>query len=191
MQKNLNLNQTDLYAVLGLERHYYLDLNLIEEAFRRAAALSHPDQPTGSRALFQELQEATTTLRDPVKRLRYLAGIPEPSSLSLPPVAMKLFPNIIACLQTTDALLKKHQAASGTLAKALLTEELLQERRNLQQALQQVKTWESSLQHQLQTWDIMKISPSSEELLKLANQFTFAQRWLKQLQERELLLKTI
>jgi len=185
------ISGTDPYVVLGMARRFYLDPNVIEEAFRRTAAQHHPDQATGSTASFQELQEAAIILRDPAKRLRFLAGIPEPRSLPLPPAAMELFPLVTDCLQKSESFAKKYQSASGALTKALLSEELLQERLALQQTLQQVEKWESSLQQQLQSWDASLAQPSLEELLELANQFTFAQRWLQQLRERELLLKTV
>ena len=185
------ISGTDPYSIIGLPRQFYFDSNVLEEAFRRAASQVHPDQATGSTAAFQRLQEAAAILRDPAKRLRYLAGISEPRSLSLPSAATEFFSLVIDCLEKTDPLIKKYQATTAALAKALLSQELLQRRRSVRQALEKISNWESSLHHQLQAWDASNQKPSSTELLELASQFTFAQRWLQQLSERDLLLKTV
>lgn len=185
------MSGTDPYALLKLPCRFHLDSSVIEEAFRRAAALHHPDQTSGSTTSFHQLQEAATILRNPAKRLRHFAGASEPRSLQLPSAAAELFPSIMKTLQQADHLIKKYQNSSGNLTKALMKRELLEEQNTIQNTLQQIETWHESLQQQLRNFDASETIPSSEELLELANQFTFVQRWEQQLRECEFTLTTL
>ncbi|MCX6958174.1 MAG: J domain-containing protein [Verrucomicrobiae bacterium] len=191
MSLNVIKGRTDPYGVLGLPRTFYLDLNAIEEAFRRSAALHHPDQAGGSTASFHELQEAATILRDPAKRLRYLASAPETSSIPLPAAATALFPTIVTQLQYSDVLLKKYQATQGSLAKAIMIDELVNTRLKINEVLSSVQQWQDDLAQKLRDLDTGASETSPQELLELANSFSFAQRWNQQLRERELMLTTL
>lgn len=179
------------FEVLNLQRQFHLDPNAIEETFRRTAALHHPDQAGGSTASFHELQEAAVILRDPAKRLRYLAGVAETSSIPLPAVATDLFPTIVTQLQSSDSLLKKYQATQGSLAKAIMINELLNARLKINEVLSSVQQWQETLEQKLRNLDTAPSEASPQELLELANSFSFAQRWDQQLSERELMLKTL
>ena len=189
MSLNVTKGRTDPYGVLGLSRAFHLDPNTIEEAFRRAAALCHPDQADGSTASFHKLQEAAAILRDPAKRLHYLAGTAETSSIPLPAVATDLFPTIVTQLQSSDSLLKKYQATQGSLAKAIMINELVNARLKINEVLSSVQQWQEALEQKLRDLDTAGGSP--QELLELANSFSFAQRWNQQLRERALMLTTL
>lgn len=180
----------DPFAALNLPRKFYFDSYVIEKTFRHAAASQHPDQAGGSTASFHELQEAANILRDPAKRLRYLAGAPETSSIPLPAAAMTLFPTIVTQLQCSDALLKKYQATQGSLAKAIMSDELVNARLKINEVLSSVQQWQEALEQKLRDLDATASASSSEALLELANSFSFAQRWDQQLRERALLLRT-
>jgi curved DNA-binding protein len=60
---------TDYYSILGLARGASPDE--IKRAYRKYASLYHPDKEGGSKAKFQELQQAYETLSDPNKRQQY------------------------------------------------------------------------------------------------------------------------
>ncbi len=184
-------NNVDPFKALEIEPSFYIDSDLIEDAFRRAASLAHPDQTTGSVKQFQELQEAISIIRDPVKRLRYFADAEEPKSSPLPSIAMELFSRVISSLQKCDTLVAKYQRAISTLAKMLLKTELLEIQQEIQHLFMRVEEWELSLQKELQHYDTIPATPSSKQLLELANQFNIAQRWLGELRERNLLLTTV
>ena len=191
MSLNVTKGRTDPYGLLGLPRAFYLDLNAIEEAFRRSAALHHPDQADGSTAFFHELQEAAAILRDPAKRLRYLAGAAETSSIPLPAVATDLFPMIVTQLQSSDSLIKKYQATQGSLAKAIMIDELVKARLKINEVLSCVQQWQDDLAQKLHDLDTGASEISPQELLELAHSFSFAQRWNQQLREKELILITL
>jgi curved DNA-binding protein CbpA len=180
----------DPYLVLGLVRTLYVDPQVIDQSFRTLAAMHHPDRAGGCSATFQQIQEAAALLRDPAKRLRYLAGASERHTTSPPAAAMELFSTIVTCLQESDALLKKYQAALG-LTRALMIGRLLEQRRVLDQAIQQVEVWHERLLQRLRDLDQSEEEPSSQELLELATSFSFVQRWEQQLAERSLTFTTM
>ena len=130
-------------------------------------------------------------LRDPARRLRYLAGAPKTSSVPLPAAAMELFPTIVAQLQFSDSLLKKYQSTQGVLAKATMIDGLVNTHHKINDILFSVQQWQESLEQKLHALDSASTEPSSEVLLELANSFSFAQRWHQQLQERSLSLTTL
>lgn len=71
---------TDHFALLGLPRHYPLDLQKLERAYLKSSRLVHPDFFGGSSKEEQAqamrhsalLNDAYQTLRDPVRRGEYL-----------------------------------------------------------------------------------------------------------------------
>ena len=73
--------QADYYALLGIERAYFLDLSVLEQSYRRISRRIHPDRfvrkPAVERRMSLQwtasLNEARRVLRDPIRRARYLA----------------------------------------------------------------------------------------------------------------------
>lgn len=73
--------QTNTFAIFGIKPWYHLDLQLLEEQYRRLARQLHPDRytsksPAERRFSLQwtaHLNEARRTLKDPVRRARLLA----------------------------------------------------------------------------------------------------------------------
>ncbi len=79
--------EPDLFAVLGLERRYTVDLQGLESAWRAASRKVHPDRFVGRRAVERRMSlqwtaainEARRVLRDDERRAWYLAtGNPRP-----------------------------------------------------------------------------------------------------------------
>lgn len=77
----------DPFTVLGLERRYHLDLQAVEDAYKRLTRRLHPDRFAGKAALERRmslqwtaiLNDARRVLRDPIRRARLLAtGSPDP-----------------------------------------------------------------------------------------------------------------
>ncbi len=63
------------YEVLGVARDATQDD--IKKAYRKLALVRHPDKPTGSQALFTELNTANEILSDPAKRAAYDRTLPQ------------------------------------------------------------------------------------------------------------------
>ena len=69
----------DYFALLGFQRHPWIDARNVDEKFRELSQSSHPDlyfgQDSDSRKLaenqYADLNHASMVLKDPVKRLRH------------------------------------------------------------------------------------------------------------------------
>lgn len=191
MHTNIDLDYTDPFLLLGFKHQFYLAPNKIDEAFRKAAAYHHPDHTTGSTKAFQALQLAVMTLRDPAKRLRYLAGIEESSSMPLPSTALSLFSPVINQLQESDMLIKKYHMAQSALLKATMVHQIVKVLHQLQELLFLIQQWYRSLEEHLQLLDATHSKATPHELLEQANSFNVAQRWEQQLRERKIALEVL
>lgn len=170
------------FSLLNLPRRPYLSPELIDSTFRTLAATYHPDQSKGDAEIFQQVQEAVTTLRHSAKRLRALAGESK-SVMHLPHEASTLFEQIGTSLQEAEIILARHHQASTSLAKALLLKSVLEAHKKLTNSSEALQRWQENLNTQLHLLDQAWPKVSSSDLLTLANSFTFAERWEKQLRE--------
>lgn len=174
----------DPFTLLEILPRPYLDSELLESTLRRLSAIHHPDQKTGNTHSFQQLQEAAALLRSPSSRLKILAASSE--KIPFPTAAGKLFSLIASVLEKSKAALASYHAASGALAKALLMPTLLESRSQLTAADNALQAWQQNLNKELQTLDACWPEVDKNELLCLANSFTFAERWHQQLREQSL-----
>jgi molecular chaperone HscB len=95
----------DLYALLGLERRFFLEPQAIEEASRRMSRVVHPDKWAGKPAVMRRMSlqwsaavtRARRVLLDPVRRARYLStGDAEPKEAGGPPLDPSFLEEIFA-----------------------------------------------------------------------------------------------
>lgn len=93
---------TDHYTLLGVERSAQPDA--IQQAFRRAAAIYHPDRPTGDVAKMQALNAAYQVLMDREKRAAY------DSTLTGAPGSM-----VLACVSADDYEKAKEYALANAV----------------------------------------------------------------------------
>jgi curved DNA-binding protein CbpA len=173
---------SDPFALLGIPRRPVVDLDLLEKNVRSLASKHHPDHVTGDTSTFEKIQEAATLLRHPTSRLRFLAR-EATAEKNTPTIAKELFSTVATALSQAEEKITAYHAASGVLAKALLTKDLLKARTTLITAQQSLQQWQELLSRQLQEFDTTWPEVTSSELLTLASSFLFAQRWEKQLQE--------
>ncbi|MFZ4115825.1 MAG: DnaJ domain-containing protein [Chthoniobacterales bacterium] len=173
---------SDPFALLGIPRRPVVNLDLLEKNVRVLASKHHPDHVTGAESIFEKIQEAATLLRDPASRLRFLAGEVTPEK-SIPAFAEELFSIIANALTQAEEKRVAYQVASGALAKALLTKDLLKARTTLVTTQESLHVWKHSLDQELQAIDLRWPSVDAQELFSLANGFLFAQRWDTQLRE--------
>ena len=176
----------DPFALLGLPKRPLLSEEEIGQAYRRLAGELHPDQAGGDASRFKELGEAAAILRDPARRLRYLADVTGGSQL--PFRAAELFPEIATLLREADSLIGKNQAASNPLAKAVLAAPLKKLAADLESLLGILHGWRSSLDDRLAEIDTVWPAHDPEEIASLADSFAYATRWESQLRERKLSL---
>lgn len=175
----------DPFFLMELESRPYLDPQLIDERFRKLAARLHPDQKDGDTLAFQELHAATTILRSPEKRLRLLTkSSSEKKRTFFSSETGALFSAISEALSKADALAKKYQETHSGLAKAVLLGLLKKEFAELSTLSTSVKKWRNELEKKLLSLDAAWPAISSDEMLSLADEFTFCSRWEAQLKER-------
>lgn len=177
------------FALLGLLRRPLLSDEEIGTAYRRLAGSLHPDQTGGDAAAFRELGEAVAILRDPVRRLRELAGTG--SGGGLPPQAAELFTEIASIIQESDTLAARLSSASNPLTKAVLAAPLKPLAAKLGKTLSRTREWLDFLHCELARLDDSWPDADQESLNRLADSFSYALRWESQLRERELVLKSI
>jgi hypothetical protein len=118
----------DHFAALDQPRRPWLDTEALKDFFHRASASWHPDVAgSGDAERFAAANAAYSALRDPVWRLRHLLELEAPEQLgrpqAIPPDFADLFMRLAEFRQALNAFLKKENAATGGLARALLAEE--------------------------------------------------------------------
>lgn len=123
------------FALLGLPRAAALDLEVLQRAWLEASRGAHPDQPGGDAALAAEINAAYETLQSPEKRLKHLLELHETPWRAVPidEPMMALFGRVGARLQSVSTFLKRKEAATSTLAKALLAPEEMKLREQLEE----------------------------------------------------------
>lgn len=177
------------FALLGLPERPLLSEEEIGDAYRRLAATLHPDQAGGDDIRFKELGEAAAILRDPARRLRFLAGV-NPGTIP-PAEAADLFSHVASVTRGADDLLGRSAAASNPLTKAVLAAPLKKLRIDLELLLGTVGQWRSRLERQLGTLDAAWPQYDPPFVAELADSFSYATRWESQLRERTLALECL
>ncbi len=113
------------FSLLGLPRAAALDADVLQKAWLEASRGAHPDQPGGDATRAAEINAAYETLQSPEKRLKHLLELNETPWRAVPidEGMMTLFGRVGSALQSVAVFLKKREAATSTLAKALLAPE--------------------------------------------------------------------
>src|SRR5215210_3504594 len=120
--------QMDHFSLLGVARHPWLEPEDLKEKFHALSAQHHPDvHATGSASGFERLNAAYQTLRDPVRRLKYLLELEAPQILlrkrEVPADLIALFMETGAMRARIEKFVAKHAQATAALARALLAAE--------------------------------------------------------------------
>ncbi len=143
------------FALLGLPRIAALDDEALQKAWLTASRSAHPDQPGGDAARAAEINSAYETLQAPEKRLKHLLDLHEVPWRTVPidDVMMSLFGQMGPALQSVAAFLKRKQAATSALAKALLTPEEMKLREQLEALGTTLDTERTALLENLPAFD--------------------------------------
>ncbi|OYW31726.1 MAG: hypothetical protein B7Z47_00220 [Chthoniobacter sp. 12-60-6] len=125
---------SNAFALLGLPRIAALDDEALQKAWLAASRSAHPDQPGGDAARAAEINRAYETLQAPEKRLKHLLDLYEVPWRTVPidDAMMSLFGQLGPALQNVAAFLKRKQAATSALAKALLAPDEMRLREQLE-----------------------------------------------------------
>lgn len=183
---------SDCFAILSLPPRAALDNETLQQAYLTAARQAHPDQGQErcDHEAAADLNTALETLRAPEKRLRHLldhhsGGVPW-RTVPLDNNTMALFEKLGPLLQQTGAFLKRKQAASSALAKALLAPQEMQLREALEDLAQLIDQRQSELNDTLPACDerIADGDPAVwNDLPILQSQFAYLAKWQTQLRE--------
>ena len=185
---------TDYFALLDEPRRPWLDEERVKETFHRLSRERHPDQvATATADGFAELNAAQAALRDPKSRLRHLLALEYPHvavsgpAIVPPALADLLFP-VHTLLQRIDAFLARQAAASGALARALLSGEQFTLREEAENQLADLEKLHATLLAGLQDFDATswhQRPPGAEAtLLGFYHGFAYLSRWIEQFRER-------
>jgi hypothetical protein len=177
------------FHLLQLPPSASLDEETLQSAYVAATRNAHPDQAGGDAALAAELNAALETLKSPVTRLRHLIETESATpwrSIPLESTLMSLFEKLGPLLQQGAAFLKKKQAATSALSRALLASQEMRLREQLEALNQQIEgPWES-MEAQLPNYDhrIAAGDPSVwQELQALQAHFAYLSKWRAQIRE--------
>jgi curved DNA-binding protein CbpA len=143
------------FALLGLPRIAALDDEALQKAWLAASRNAHPDQPGGDAARAAEINTAYETLQAPEKRLKHLLDLHEVPWRTVPidDAMMSLFGQLGPALQNVAAFLKRKQAATSALAKALLSPDEMRLREQLETLGTTLDTERTALLEKLPAFD--------------------------------------
>lgn len=126
----------DAFRLLNLPPRAALAEEELQAAWLGAARLAHPDQEGGDSETSAGLNAALEILKSPVTRLKHLLEHYSNTPWRAVPLdagLMGLFEKLGPLLQQAGAFLKKKQAATSALARALLANEEMRLREALEE----------------------------------------------------------
>ena len=184
---------TDYFAVLQQPRRPWLDPEKLKQEYQQLTLRAHPDRAqTGQPSLdFATVNDAYRTLASPKRRLQHLLALvpgPAPASSSVPNEMTQLFMQTAELIEETDRLLGQAAATGSHLSKALLKPRLSRAKEKIEAALDQLNRLHEQALSQLQELDRSWEEKSEllrDELGELAQRFTYLERWIDQLRERQ------
>ncbi|HYF33970.1 MAG TPA: hypothetical protein VD994_01660 [Prosthecobacter sp.] len=180
------------FELLGLLPSAALDEETLQCAYLAATRTAHPDQQGGDAVVAAKLNAAVETLKSPVTRLRHLIETESETpwrTIPLDQSMMGLFEKLAPLLQQTAGFLKKKQASTSALTRALLASEEMRLREALETLNEQVEVHWQELERQLARFDdrVASGDPSVwNDLQAVQARFAYLAKWRAQI--RELLL---
>lgn len=176
------------FALLGLPRIAALDDDALQQAWLAASRSAHPDQPGGDATRAAEINTAYETLQAPEKRLKHLLELHQVPWRTVPidVAMMALFGRIGPALQNAAALLKRKQAATSALAKALLAPDEMRLREELETLGSTLDTERTALLDHLPAFDSRLSEGDSTALADLQilqARLAYLTKWQTQIRE--------
>jgi curved DNA-binding protein CbpA len=176
---------TDAFALLGLPRRAALDEAQLQAAWHERSRAAHPDTAGGDAALAADINAAHEILGSPEKRLKHLLELNAVPWRAIPLSAdwMDLFSQTGTALQSAAALVKKKQAASSALARALLAPQEMRLREQIEALNENLETRRAALLAGLPA-----IEDDLAALQAAQASFAYLGKWQAQLREALLTL---
>lgn len=187
----------DHFAILGQPRRPWLDSEKLRDAFHELSATLHPDVAgSGDATQFAQMNAAYIVLREPAARVRHLLELDLPRSLersyAIPEILAALFGEIAPLRGRFEAFLRRRNAASTAIARALLASEEQPLRADLSAIAQTLERVQHGALDQLRAideeWSAANESPAAR-LASLHAELAFLAKWNAQL--REMLLQFV
>jgi curved DNA-binding protein CbpA len=181
----------DAFAILGLERRPLVTAEDVEAAFLRASRKRHPDGAAAAAdgGDFAELNAARGMLTNPSRRLRILLESEFPATAmrggAISKGLMGLFGQVSNGLERAEEFLRRGEAATTALGRALLMGEMLERKAEMESVSAELTGLENTLEQHLLDLDARWLagergSELVEELAELGREFSFTGRWRTQ-----------
>lgn len=176
---------TDAFAEFGFERRPWLEPPAIQSRYHELAVSRHPDACGGDPSPLSRLNEARAILSSHASRLRHLLSlVPDsetPTSHFEPD--FELFSSVGMLAGQAEALsLKRDRALSPLTATVLAAQAKLLEK-DIGAALERSNRLAHALEEKILALDSRWPDVPAQELLLLAEEATFSQRWQQSLRD--------
>lgn len=170
---------TDYFALFDQPRQPWLDPEKLKEIYHAKARTASPDA---------QLNEAYQVLRDAKRRLHHLLALrgdtPSHENASVPREIEDLFPEVAGLTSEADLLLNKLSQATSALSRSLLKNEIAAIQNKIAEMLARISELKNAGLVRLQSVQ----ANDSGQLHALYLQFSYLNRWIEQLEERQLQL---
>ena len=167
------------FSLLGLEPSVSLDAAEVEAAWQGLAKDAHPDQG-GNAILYQSLNEARTTLKDPLLRLREILRIRGSDGQKrggLGDEVANLFGPVAGTIEKAGKTVKLLEAANTALKKALLQKQVIETQQGLSARQAELGELEDAI--------LSSISDGNDtsRLERAARDLAFIRKWQAEMQK--------
>jgi curved DNA-binding protein CbpA len=197
---------TDHFAVLRQQRRPWLDAQQLKQKYHELARTGHPDRKTpafeqssGDEAApnLAALNEAYSVLSNPRLRLRHLLELDGDASASktneLTSDLADLFMEAAALIRDFDVVLAQRSRSTTALTRSLGQSEMATINSRADRLLETLSQLYHAANQDLQRVDRMWLSDrakASVELCRLIQRFSYLDRWMAQLREKQFQLET-
>ncbi len=176
---------TDAFAELGLERRPWIDPGLLQSRYHELAAHAHPDKAGGDAAALVRLNGARRTLASHGLRLRHLATLAFPGSASTgtPAQDWEFYSRVAAVAGESKSAAEKKARAASALETAVAVAKISALKIELRDIEARAAGYGADLESAIREVDRSWPSATPDLLWKLADQWTFWNRWNDALRE--------
>ncbi len=174
----------DAYSIMGFPVSLELDEAEVRARFQELSKSSHPDAG-GDQVAYQRLVEAQKILSNTARRLRHwvdLAGWTiGPGVQSMAPATGESFARVASIIKAASEARRAREKAGSVLAKAMAECRCLESQEKLSELLAEIERSEEDARHELA--DLSKGQPDPSQVVKLADEFSYLEKWRKQARE--------